>query len=169
MVLKRIRLWISAIIFMLRASMTIRQIRDCDEFLLFLRERVYSMDPIRTNIQWGYGISRIASKAVWDENLRPRLEIHGEVRSKTNGSVKTGTINGSKNRFRFRTTDPMPLNECHDRQIRSIYKCWNIFWLRAKTKAKYMESICRIYWETAMECRFSSIKSRPSLLRCWLD
>ena len=39
MVLKRIRLWISAITFILRGAMTIRQIKDRDEFLLFLRER----------------------------------------------------------------------------------------------------------------------------------
>lgn len=39
MVLKRIRLWISAITFILRGVMTIRQIKDRDEFLLFLRER----------------------------------------------------------------------------------------------------------------------------------
>ena len=39
MVLKRMRLWISAIIFILGAIKTIRQIKDRDEFLLFLRER----------------------------------------------------------------------------------------------------------------------------------
>ncbi|QNI76823.1 hypothetical protein SynMVIR181_01854 [Synechococcus sp. MVIR-18-1] len=31
---------------------------------------------------------------------------------KIDGSVKTGTINGSNSQFRFRAIDPMPLNPC---------------------------------------------------------
>ncbi len=46
MVLKRIRLWISAITFTLRAHMTIRRIKVCDEFLLFLRERDISIEHV---------------------------------------------------------------------------------------------------------------------------
>jgi hypothetical protein len=34
---------------------------------------------------------------------------------KIDGSVKTGTINGSKSQFRFRAIDPMPLNACFNR------------------------------------------------------
>lgn len=67
MVLKRIRLWISAIIFMPRASMTIRRKKDCDEFLLFLRERVNSMDHLRAKNQWGQRFSAITSQAGWEE------------------------------------------------------------------------------------------------------
>ena len=74
MVWKRIRLWISAIIFMPRASMTIRRKKDCDEFLLFLRERVNSIDPIRTKSQWGQRVSWIEHQAVADKKSNPGLD-----------------------------------------------------------------------------------------------
>ena len=74
MVLKRIRLWISAIIFTLCAAKRIRQIKDCDEFLLFLRERVNSMHRFLSKSQWGQGISRFTSQAISDDNLKNHLD-----------------------------------------------------------------------------------------------
>ena len=74
MVLKRIRLWISAIIFTLCADKRIRQIKDYDEFLLFLRERVNSTHRFPSKNQWGQGISRITSQAIADSNLRTHLD-----------------------------------------------------------------------------------------------
>ena len=74
MVLKRIRLWISAINFTLWSDMRIRQIKVYDEFLLFLRERVNSIDPIRTKSQWGQRVSWIEHQAVADKKSNPGLD-----------------------------------------------------------------------------------------------
>ena len=94
MVLKRIRLWISAIIFTLWAVMRIRQIKDCDEFLLFLRERVNSIHPFLSKNQWGQWVSRNTSQDVSDEKWRTNLDPLSS-KLKNTGSVKPGTTKSS--------------------------------------------------------------------------
>ncbi len=95
MVLKRIRLWISAITFTLRADMTIRRIKVCDEFLLFLRERDISIEHVVHESQGGHRISRFTSKAVSHEQMRENVRALSSDQQKKRLLKGGGSINGS--------------------------------------------------------------------------
>ena len=151
MVLKRIRLWISAIIFTLCSAMRIRQIKDWDEFLLFLRERVNSMH------------SFLSKPCEVKESQRMQARPYKRKFANKSRSIGQRT---QKQTAQWRQVPPMRVHPCFDRNIRYIYTSSNKFWHIAK--AHGMESIvCRIHTAKSVEWRFSSIKRRLSLLR-WL-
>ena len=116
MVLKRIRLWISAIIFILRGAITIRQIKNPDAFLLFLRERDSSMQPIRSKSKWGQWISKTTYKAgqtkIWATLGAIAKWAQKETARPKQSLKQTSTQDENQCELRFKTKHPS-LNPLH--------------------------------------------------------
>lgn len=172
-VFKRMRFWISAIRVTVRAWSRIRQIKNYGEFLLFLREREFSLKLIPTDSQWGQGISRIPSFWTLDGNPRTLLNrwscaFKTAPHQKISSSKESGqhSLNQPK-RFQYllfhgsRSIDSLTNRDRGSKSWTPLMTN-NLGHKRAEAKANHLESrVCRIQPNLIAGCRFLCVNIKP--------
>ncbi len=179
MVLKRIRLWISAITFILRAAMTIRQIKDRDEFLLFLRERYLNSASQSKKSSKGNGSQGVHARP---DQAKTRKN---QDRSKPWADIKTvawrqehaGIVfDANKDSKKSNISEYMSIQKywMNQQKLESVImntrslQSTTSSWKAQEAKVNTIESrVCRICRARTMKCKFSPLKGKPLLIFYW--